>query len=151
MVEGVSWTYCGQCRFRNTYAKENITTTHINRSVTLYNQWGENHPAAPTDSPDTTDGVPVQDGPANNTSGGVNLKSNIAADLGGDPGIGGDSVYDGVSLSLMGHLFIGGDITSESKTYTSNDVYVGAPEFYSDDLFFRYDFRDKLDADVFYD
>ena len=35
----------------------------------------------------------------------------MASHLGGNPEIGGDSVYDDGFLSLMGHLFIGGAIT----------------------------------------
>ena len=68
-------------------------------------------------------------GPANNTSGGVNTKSRMEADLGGNPKIGGGSVYDGGTHSLMGHLFIGGAVTSKSKPTTSNDVVVGSPYF----------------------
>ena len=51
----------------------------------------------------------------------------------------------------MVHLFIGGAVTSESNTPTSNDVDFGAPDFWSDELFFRDEVRNKLDADMFYD
>ena len=51
----------------------------------------------------------------------------------------------------MGHLFIGGGVTFESKTPTSKDVDVGAPAFCTGDLIFSDDFRDKLDADAIYD
>ena len=51
----------------------------------------------------------------------------------------------------MGQLFIGGDITSESNPPTPDDVDVRALDFCSDDIFFSDDFRNKLDADAFYD
>ena len=75
----------------------------------------------------------------------------MSADLEGDLDIGGDSAYDGGSLILMGHIFIGSAITSESKSPTSDDVDVGSPDFCADDLFFRDDLRDKIEADVLYD
>ena len=74
----------------------------------------------------------------------------MTLDLGGDPGILGRSVYDGGSLRLVGHLFIGGAVTSESMPPTSNDIDFGAPDFCSDDLFFGNEFRNKLDSNVFY-
>ena len=60
----------------------------------------------------------------------------------GDIDIGGNSVYDDGPLSLVGQLFIGGTVTSESNPNASDDVYVGAPEFCSDDLFFSDELRD---------
>ena len=75
----------------------------------------------------------------------------MSADLVDNPEIGGNSVYDDGSLSLMGHIFIGGAVTSESKPPTSDDVYIGAPDFLSDDIFFSNEFRKNLYADEFYD
>ena len=75
----------------------------------------------------------------------------MTADLGGDPSIGFESVYDCVSLSLMDKLFIGGVVTSNPNPPSLNDVDFGVPDFCSDDLFFRNEFRGKLDADSFYD
>ena len=53
----------------------------------------------------------------------------MAAYFGGDPVIWGDSGYDGGYLNLMGHLFFGGDLTSDSNPPTYNDINVGAPDF----------------------
>ena len=49
----------------------------------------------------------------------------MAADIGGNPEIGGNSFYGGRSLSLMGHIFIGGSVNYESKPPASDDVDVG--------------------------
>ena len=81
----------------------------------------------------------------------MNPKASIAGDLGGDPDIGGKSVYDVGSLSLIIHIFIGGDITSESKPPPSDDVDVGTPDFCSDYHFFSNKFCDNLYADAFFD
>ena len=51
----------------------------------------------------------------------------------------------------MGHLFIGGAVTYEPKPPTLNDLYVGAPDFCYNYLLFGDEFRDKLDAEDFYD
>ena len=75
----------------------------------------------------------------------------MAADHGGNPDIGGNSAYDVSSLSIVGPLFISGSVTSESKPPTSDDVDVGAPDFWSDDLLFNDDYCDKLDDYAFYD
>ena len=64
------------------------------------------------------DGFLAQSVLINNTSVGINKMSIMAEYLGGDIDIGGNSVYYGVSISLMGHIFIGGDVTSESITPT---------------------------------
>ena len=75
----------------------------------------------------------------------------MAADLGDNPDIGGDSVFDYGYLSLMGQLFICGFVTSESKPSTLDDVDVGAPDFCSGYLFFSNDFQNKLYDDAFYE
>ena len=142
MVKGVSWTYCGQCCRCTTGAKDHITTNNIHREVILDNSQGENTPAATNKAPTPTAGVLSQSETANNTAGGVNPKSSMAGDLGGNHDIGGNSVYDDGPLSLVGQLFIGGTVTSESNPNASDDVYVGAPEFCSDDLFFSDELRD---------
>ena len=129
MVEGVSQTYFGQCRSCNTGAKEHINTNHICRAVPLDNPRRSNPTADPTEDPSFPDGVLAQAEPDNNTDGGFNTKPSMSADLGVDPEIGGDSVYDSRSLRLMVHILIGGVVTSESKPTTSNDVDVDAPEF----------------------
>lgn len=51
----------------------------------------------------------------------------------------------------MGQLFIGVAITSESNPTTLDDVDDRDPDFCYDDLLFSDYFRDKLDADTFYD
>ena len=51
----------------------------------------------------------------------------------------------------MGNLFIAGAVTSESEPPTPDYVDVGAPYFYTDDLFFSNIIQDKLEADKFYD
>ena len=147
MVEGISWTYCDQCRCCTTGTKEHSITTNIYIVVPLENPRWSNNPAAPTEAPAPHAGVLAQAGPANNTIRGVNPKSIMAADLGGDPHIGGNSVYYGGSLSLMDHIFIGCVVTYESEPPTSNDVDVGAPDFCSDELLFSNEFSNKLDAD----
>ena len=129
MVEEVSWTYCGQCRCWTTGPKEHRTTTHSFMEVSLQNPQGANPTSDPTDSPDTPDQSLAHAGPDNSAAGGVNPKSIMAADHGGNPDIGGNSAYDVSSLSLVGPLFISGSVTSESKPPTSDDVDVGAPDF----------------------
>ena len=151
MMEGVSWNYCDQCSLWTTGANEHRTTTNICRAVPLENPWGSNPPAAPTEAPAPPAGILVQAVPTNNTDGGVNLKGSMPVELVGDPDIGGNSIYDGGYLSLMGHLLIGGSFTSDSNPTTSYDVDVGAPYFCSDRLFFRDEFCDKIEADTFYD
>ena len=94
MVEGVSCTYCDQCHFWTTGAKEHITTANIFRSVPLGNPRGANPPAAPTESLDPPAGVIAQSGTTNNTAGGVNMKASMEEYLVGDLDIGGDLVYD---------------------------------------------------------
>ena len=96
-------------------------------------------------------GVFIQYVPTNNSAGGVNPKSSMAEYLEVDPEIGSDSAYDGGYLSHMGYLFIGGTVTSQSKSPTSDDVDVGAPDFFSYDLFFICELCSKLEADAFYD
>ena len=151
MVEGVYWIYCGQFRCCTIGAKQHSTITHIRRAVPLENLLGTNPPAAPSDAPAPHDGVLSQYGSDNNTVRGANLKASMAADLGGDPGIRGYSVYDGESLSLMVHIFIGGAVTSKFKHPITNDVDVGATDFCSGGLFFGYELHDKLDYDALYD
>ena len=151
MVEGVSWTYCGQCHLWTTGDKEHITTTHICRAVPLDNPRGGNPPAVPTENPAPPYVVLAQAGPANNSAIGVNPKAIMEAEFGGYPCIVGNSVYYGVSLIIMGHFFIGGAVTSESNPPTSNDVDVGSPDSWYYDIFFSDEFRDKLDAYVFYE
>ena len=129
MVEGVSQTYFGQFCRCTTGTKEHSNTTRIFRAIPLDNPRGANPPSNPTEDPAPPAGVIGQSGTSNNTSGGVTPKSIKAADLGGNPNIGGDSLYDNVSLSLLGHLFIGGAITYESKPPTSNYTDFGAPDF----------------------
>ena len=151
MVEGLSWTYCGQFCSWTTGAKEHRTTTHIHREVPLENPREANPPDAPTEAPDPPSGVLSQAVLTNNTARGVYPKSSMEADLGGYIFIGGESVYDGVSLSITVHLFIGGDVTSGSKPPIPDDIDVGAPDLCSYDLFFGNDIQDKLDYDAFYD
>ena len=117
----------------------------------LENPLGVNTRANPTEAPATPSGVLAQGVLTNNTAGGVNPNSIMAAYLVCDIDIGGDSFYDGRSLTLMGHLFIGCAVTYKSNPPTSDDVDFWAPYFYSDDLFFSNEFQDKLEADAFYD
>ena len=112
MAEAVSWKYCVQCRIWTTIYEDNSTTTHICRAVPLENPRGTNTPGDHTKAPDPLARVLSQYGPENSAAGGVNTKSSMESDLGGDPGIGGDSVYDVGYFSLMGQLFIGGAVTS---------------------------------------
>ena len=126
MVKGVFWTYCGQFRHWTTGANYRNTATHTRRVVPLENPRGANHPASPTEAPDPPAGVLAQYLSTNNTDWCINPKASMAADLGGDLYIGCESVYDGVSLSLMGHLFIGSAVNYESKPPTLDDVDVGA-------------------------
>ena len=44
----------------------------------------------------------------------------------------------------MGHLFIVGAVTSDSKPPISDDVDVVAPDLCTDDLFFSNDLRAKI-------
>ena len=151
MVEGVSWTYCGQFRHWTTCPKEHSTTTNIRKAIPLENPRGSNPPASPNQYPDPPAGSLAQARPYDSVARGFNTKASMAADLGGDPNIGGNSAYGGSSLSLMGHIFIGGAVNSESEPPTSDDVYVGAPYFCFDDIFFRDDFFNKLYDAAFYD
>ena len=151
MAEVVFWTFCGQWCFYNIGAEEHSTTTHIRRAVLLDNQLVGNFPADTTGSSSPLSGALPQSGPANSASVGVNPIASISSDLGGDPDIGQNSVYDVGSLRLTSHFFIGGAITSETKPPTSDDVDVGAPDFWYEDIFFGDEFCDKLDDDAFYD
>ena len=75
----------------------------------------------------------------------------MAAELGGNPVIVGNPDYGGGSLRLMGHIFMCDSVTSESRPPTPDDIDIGTPDFCSGDIFFKYEFREKLDADEFYD
>ena len=61
----------------------------------------DNTPATPNEAPDPPAGDLAQYLPTNSTAGGVNPQSGMSEDLGGDPEIESDSVYDGGSLSLL--------------------------------------------------
>ena len=128
MAEVVFWTFCGQWCFYNIGAEEHSTTTHIRRAVLLDNQLVGNFPADTTGSSSPLSGALPQSGPANSASVGVNPIASISSDLGGDPDIGQNSVYDVGSLRLTSHFFIGGAITSETKPPTSDDVDDGATD-----------------------
>ena len=84
MVEGVSYTYCGQCLLYTKGPKGNITTTHICREFLLENPRGDNPPADPTEAPAPPDRALAQDVPADTAAGGVNPKSSMASDFGVD-------------------------------------------------------------------
>ena len=151
MVEVVFWTYCGQWSCCNTGAKDHSTITHIFRAAPPDNPLGGNTPADTTGYTATPYRALDQAGLENSSAGGVNPKASIESGLGGDPDIGFNSVYDCGSLGLVVHLFIGDAITSESNPSTQYGVDVGAPYFWSDDLFFGNNYREKLDANSFYD